>query len=147
MLIYFSRPHQLYKYKYTEFFNKYVIANVLPARYKNRPYLLNEEYYELKLPHSSTVKYICQRKSPEKVIVRMEMCYINHGEIFYFRLILLKRPVINEIDALTDQHGIRHETFQQDEVMDYTDDNAFIILNDSINKNLFSLLEYTNKIC
>jgi len=113
MLIYFSRPHQLYKYKYTEFFNKYVIVNVLPARYKNRPDLLNEEYYELQLPHSSTVKYICQRKSPEKVIVRMEMCYINHGEIFYFRLILLKRPVINEIDALTDQHGIRHATFQQ----------------------------------
>jgi hypothetical protein len=113
MLIYFSRPHQLYKYKYTEFFNNYVIANVLPARYKNRPDLLNEEYFELKLPHSSTIKYICQRKSPEKVVVRMEMCYINHGEIFYFRLILLKRPVINEIDALTDQHGIRHATFQQ----------------------------------
>ena len=77
MLIYFSRPHQLYKYKYTEFFNKYVIANVLPARYKNHPDLLNEEYYELKLPHSSIIKYICQRVAPEKVIVRMKMCYME----------------------------------------------------------------------
>jgi hypothetical protein len=42
----------------------------------------------------------------------MEMCYLNHGEIFYLRLILLKRPVICFEDALTDEDGIQHEKFQ-----------------------------------
>jgi hypothetical protein len=42
---------------------------------------------------------------------------------------------------------LKYKPLSTNEVMDYTDDNAFIILNDSINKNLFSLLEYTNKSC
>jgi hypothetical protein len=42
----------------------------------------------------------------------MEMCYLNHGEIYYLRLILLKRPVRNFEDAYTDQDGILHEKFQ-----------------------------------
>ena len=113
LLVYFSRPPQLYAFKYTEFFKKYIVYNVLPVRYKNHPELLNKEYYELRLPHSTTVRYICQRKNPDNVIVRMTMNYINQGEIFYFRLMLLKRALINDIDAKTDQHGVTHRTFQQ----------------------------------
>jgi hypothetical protein len=43
----------------------------------------------------------------------MEMNYVNHGEIFYFRLILLKRPVRDADDAKTDPAGRKHKTFQQ----------------------------------
>ena len=42
----------------------------------------------------------------------MEMCYLNHGEIFYLRLILLKRNVISFDDAFLDENGKMHETFQ-----------------------------------
>jgi hypothetical protein len=42
----------------------------------------------------------------------MEMQYLHNGEIFYLRLILLKRPVISFEDALTDEDGKQHETFQ-----------------------------------
>ena len=42
---------------------------------------------------------------------------------------------------------LKHNSLSTDEMIDYTDDNAFIILNDSIDKNLFSLLEYTKKSC
>jgi hypothetical protein len=43
----------------------------------------------------------------------MEMNYINHGEIFYFRLILLKRAVRDADDARLDPAGRKHKTFQQ----------------------------------
>jgi hypothetical protein len=43
----------------------------------------------------------------------MEMCYINHGEIYYLRLILLKRPVLNYDDAFTGPDGKKYNTFQQ----------------------------------
>ena len=113
MLIYLKRPSPLLALKYTEFFNEYVVYRYLPKRFYNRFDLLNNDYYVIQLPHSNTPIFICRRVDPSKIIVRMEMNYINHGEIFYFRLILLKRAIKDINDAYTDQFGVVHPTFQQ----------------------------------
>jgi hypothetical protein len=113
MLIYLKRPSPLLALKYTEFFNEYVVYRYLPKRFHNRFDLLNNDYYVIQLPHSNTSIFICRRVDPSKIIVRMEMNYINHGEIFYFRLILLKRAIKDINDAYTDQFGVIHPTFQQ----------------------------------
>jgi hypothetical protein len=109
LLLYFSRPPSLFHLKYTEFFNIYRVDVKLPKKYSNRADLLNIEYFTIKI--NSQLLYIFQRQRKDK-ITRMEMCYLNHGEIFYLRLILLKRPVICFEDALTDEDGIQHEKFQ-----------------------------------
>ena len=109
LLIYFSRPPPLYDLKYTQFFNTYRVDKKLPKKYANRPDLENKEYFTIYI--NRTLLYIFLRTRKD-TITRMEMCYLNHGEIYYLRLILLKRPVRNFEDAYTDQDGILHEKFQ-----------------------------------
>ena len=108
---YFERPTQLRNLKYTEFFNNYCIYKQLPKRFNsNRFQCLNRNYF---IVHSGRKRYyVCERKYKNS-ITRMEMCYINHGEIYYLRLILLKRPVLNYDDAFTGPDGKKYNTFQQ----------------------------------
>ena len=109
LLLYFLRPSQLYHLKYTEFFNSYRVDKNLPKKYANRPDLLDVDYFQIVI-HSKLL-YIFPRQRKD-IITRMEMQYLHNGEIFYLRLILLKRPVISFEDALTDEDGKQHETFQ-----------------------------------
>ena len=109
LLFYFLRPPQLYNLKYTEFFNTYRVDRKLPNKYANRPDLEHIEYFTVII--QSKLIYIFLR-SRKDTITRMEMSYLNHGEIFYLRLILLKRAVRNYDDALTDGNGKKYKTFQ-----------------------------------
>jgi hypothetical protein len=107
--LYFLRPPSLYHMKYTEFFNSYRVDKKLPKRYANKPELLNVDYFEIVIHSKSLFIFPRQRKD---IITRMEMQYLHNGEIFYLRLILLKRPVISFEDAKTDEDGKMHDTFQ-----------------------------------
>jgi hypothetical protein len=107
--LYFLRPPSLYHLKFTEFFNAYRVDKKLPKRFANRADLLDIEYFSI-IIHSK-VLYIFPRQRQD-IITRMEMQYLHNGEIFYLRLILLKRPVISFDDAYTDEDGKKHETFQ-----------------------------------
>jgi hypothetical protein len=77
-----------------------VVALKLPARYQNNEHLLNIEYFEIRNNSlKAKVVYLCRRSRGEKGIIRMEMVYVMAGEIWYFRLILLNRPIISVKDA------------------------------------------------
>jgi hypothetical protein len=109
LLLYFARPPPLFHLKYTDFFNTYRVDSKLPKRYANRRHLQDTEYFNIIIHNKELFIFPRQRKN---TITRMEMCYLNHGEIFYLRLILLKRNVISFDDAFLDENGKMHETFQ-----------------------------------
>lgn len=103
LMIYYHRPVQLALLTYTSFWEQYNVDKSLPKYYANKPALKNESYFELSIPFpSKTVTRFIYR--PIKTIrrcVRMEMQYPMNGEIYYARVILLKRPVLNDEDART----------------------------------------------
>ena len=70
---------------------------------------MDVDYFEIVIHSKSLFIFPRQRKD---TITRMEMQYLHNGEIFYLRLILLKRPVICFEDALIDESGKKHDTFQ-----------------------------------
>jgi hypothetical protein len=109
LLVYLSRPPALHHLKYTQFYNTYRVDSKLSMKYAKRPDLLHVEYFTIVI--QSKLIYIFPRQRKDR-ITRMEMCYLRHGEIFYLRLILLKRPVLSFEDALTDQDGTKHKKFQ-----------------------------------
>jgi hypothetical protein len=109
---YFCRPAHLSHLKYTEFFNTYTVKKSLSAvQERSAPIdrvavsILGVQYYYCKRPESQDTQH--------KHLTRMNMTYINHGEIYYLRVILLKRAVLNFEDARTDvATNTVHATFQ-----------------------------------
>jgi hypothetical protein len=63
----------------------------------------SQEHYQLLIPEvPNKIYYIYKRTYREKpTLTRMENIYVTAGEIWYLRLILLKRPIISYEDAYT----------------------------------------------
>lgn len=102
-MVYYSRPVQLRLLTYAAFWEKYNADKSLPKYYKDRPTLENSKFFQviIAFASSSVCHFIYE---PVKVIqrcVRIEMLYQTMGDIYYLRLILLKRPVLNDEDAHT----------------------------------------------
>jgi hypothetical protein len=106
---YFARPNEevFQSLTYTAFFKRFVIV-------RKKPTSTERFFRQLLMPLSKPV-YIVERAEPEKSIVRMEMLFPTSGDIFYLRIILLNRPVINFKDAFT-WNGTVYKTFQQSAV-------------------------------
>lgn len=111
LLNYFNRPINLHSLKYTEFFQQYVISRKLAKKYVNSPQLEGTDYYVITIARLNYPLYVTKRTVSVKVIVRMEMVYLTHGEIWYLRLMLLHFSPKNYIDAKT-VNGIQYTSFQ-----------------------------------
>jgi hypothetical protein len=103
LIVYYSRPSQLYHLTYSAFWEKYNAHKCLPNYYKERPTLQNEKFFEVIIPFptSSVSHFIYEPVNKLQRCVRIEMLYQTMGDIYYLRLILLKRPVLNDKDAHT----------------------------------------------
>ncbi len=108
MQIYYSRPASLKDLKYTEFLAKYNTSKTLPQFYSNDPetendILLDQHYFKIYIYFAveATIQYIYVPVRQVKRCIRIEMVYQTIGEIYYLRLICLKRPVLNDEDSRT----------------------------------------------
>ena len=108
LTMYFLRPNisMFDGLKYTEFFNQYVYNTKLPLIYANAPNLENTEWFQVRV--SNKIYYYFKRKNYAASITRMHMLYINAGEIWYLRLLLLNKPARSFRDLLT----VRNKVFQ-----------------------------------
>jgi len=99
LYIYLHRPLPLRHLKYTEFFCAYTVKKTLTALQQCS---IVEDRFEIDL--LGVTYYYCPRPAGmvNQRLTRMEMVYINHGEVYYLRVILLKRPVISFEDARRD---------------------------------------------
>ena len=109
MLLYFHRPACLHHLTYSEFFTQYTEYTTRPARFTAADE--NIKYWALQIDRIPQIRYLCERERPGDSIVRMSMLYPNAGEIWYLRLILLKRPCSSFEDALT-FNGVQYPLFQ-----------------------------------
>ena len=104
---YFARPNtpDFVDLKFTDFYQKYVIARKQPASHRS--------FVELLMGFEKPV-FIVKRSDDEqhKSITRMEMLFPMSGDIFYLRLILLNRAVNSFEDAYS-WNGIKYGSFQQ----------------------------------
>ena len=103
LMIYYHRPNQLSRLTYTQFWKQYNADNHLPKYYQVRPALENEKYFSISIPLGSRIAnhFIYQPVQKIERCIRIEMLYQTAGEIYYLRLILLKRPVLSDEDART----------------------------------------------
>jgi hypothetical protein len=103
LMVYYSRPLELHRLKFTEFFEMYNSDCHLPKYYQDRPNEENMSYFKVSIDLAATIvtRFIYKPVKQCPRCVRMEMLYPMHGDIFWLRLILLKRPVLNDQDALT----------------------------------------------
>jgi hypothetical protein len=84
---------------------KYNNSQELPKYYQNRT---NEEgvgYHKLyiQLKNKCSIRYIYKPVRGVERIVRIEMLFPSSGDIYYLRLILINRAVLNDDDAHTYQ--------------------------------------------
>ena len=115
LYIYFQRPESLHHLKYTELFQLYRADSSLPQYALNG----NDEYFEIGADTLTRPMYLFKRpQSTTKSIVRMEMVYVNSGEIWFLRLILLKYAVFSFDNAKEDERGTQWESFQQRAISD-----------------------------
>jgi hypothetical protein len=105
MVYYFNRPPELSFLKYTEFFKIYIVVKKISASQ-----LANRKHWHITIPNVGQL-YICERDPSREIVVRMEFLWPSAGEFFYLRLILLHRPCLSFVDALTVE-GILYDTFQ-----------------------------------
>ena len=103
LIVYNSRPSQLYLLVYSAFWEKYNAHKCLPKYYKDRPMLQNQRFFQVIIPFatSSITHFIYEPVNKIQRCVRIEMLYQTMGDIYYLRLILLKRPVLNDEDVQT----------------------------------------------
>jgi len=103
LMVYYSRPSQLHLLTYSAFWEKYNAHKFLPKYYKDRPILQNQRFFQVIIPFatSSVTHFIYEPVNKIQRCVRIEMLYPTMGDIYYLRLILLKRAVLNDKDAHT----------------------------------------------
>jgi hypothetical protein len=114
LAVYFNRPTepQFRFLKYTEFFKLWEYSYRIPIRYKhiipnsncNGDLFVTNRFLKPNL-------YIFKRLKPDDNIVRMSMLYLNAGEMWYLRLLLLNIPA-SSFDDLKYVNNIEHTTFQ-----------------------------------
>jgi hypothetical protein len=112
--IYYSQQESLKDLKYTEFSAKYNTSKTPPQFYPNKPetendVLLDWHYFKIYIyfAEEAAIQYIYVPVRQVKRCIHIKMVYQTSGEIYYLRLILLKRPVLNDEDSctLTAVHG------------------------------------------
>jgi len=121
MHVYFERAPSLRDMKYCEFFKTYDYAIFDKApRYATSGIVSSAEDYNSdrhkgfwKIFESSKRKMcVYQRQHPERIIVRLGMVYIMHGEIWYLRLLLKEFAFTSYKDMLTNSFGGDFTSFQ-----------------------------------
>ena len=115
LLVYLARPQtvQFEQMLYTEFFKewKYGYETTIPARHKDK--LLDQPNGDIhKITKFTKVVYIYRRNNPADHIVRMGICYVKHGEIWYLRRMLLNYATYS-LEALRVVRHIEYPTFQE----------------------------------
>ena len=113
--VYLQRPFCLADLTYTQLFQSHRADVTLPN------YVINsgEEYFEIGVPGQlNKPLFLYKRRDSLNLIVRMEMVYVNSGELWYLRIILLKYPIKSFVDGKTDKNGRLWETFQQRAISD-----------------------------
>jgi len=104
--MYYNRPAVLESMTYTEFFQKYNTSSKRPKYYEDNPITednisLQRHYFAVYLNHVSKIQYIYIPVREVKRCVRMESLFVTSGDIYYLRVILLKRKARSDKDALT----------------------------------------------
>ena len=112
--IYLERPESLKLLKYTELFRLYRADTNLPQYAQNN----DEGYFEITHDALKKTIYLFKRQENARLIVRMEMVYVNSGEIWFLRLILLNFPITSYEHARTDLSGKTWQSFQQRAISD-----------------------------
>jgi len=99
MSVYFSRPSILQELTMVQFFTSYTYYKQVP---KNLSKLQNNVngYFTIKHPKSRTRMYICRRQYSD-CIIRLQNLYINSGDIWFLRLIMLSVPCSSFVEART----------------------------------------------
>lgn len=121
LIIYFNRPIQLHQLTYSEFIRRYLYK-------RNQPPVRASEVYEIRLPYITSPIFIYARQNSDKVIPRIEMVPITVGELWYLRLILLKRPAVSYKDCKT-VNRITYLSYQEAAIASgYISDNDDISL-------------------
>ena len=115
LLVYLARPQtvEFEQMLHTEFFKdwKYGYESTIPARHRNKP--MDEANGDIhKITKFTTVVYIYRRNNPADHIVRMGICYVKHGEIWYLRRMLLNYATYS-LEALRVVRHIEYPTFQE----------------------------------
>ena len=122
ILVYYNRPTAISHLKYTEFLTKYNMAQNLPQFYQNMAgsrdnFIQEKHYFRVDNQLASTVKskyvYVPVKKITR--CIRIEMLYPTSGDIYYLRLILLRRAATSDVDARTvpNVHGSGEPTVYQ----------------------------------
>ena len=108
ILVYYNRPAAISHLKYTEFLTKYNMAQHLPQFYQNTPESKDnisqeKHYFRIDMILSSTIKFKYVYVPVKKIArcIRIEMLYPTCGDIYYLRLILLRRAATSDIDVRT----------------------------------------------
>ena len=115
LLVYLARPAtvEFENMLFTEFFKtwKYGYEKNIPAKHKNKP--MNQPHGDIhKITKFIKDVYIYKRNNPADNIVRMGICYVKHGEIWYLRRLLLNLPTYS-LEALRVVNNVEYPTFQQ----------------------------------
>ena len=106
LAVYINRPMALANLTILEFFTKYHFTFKKPAA--------STEQYDIsgKFPQIKKKVYISRWVKQTVRFVRLAMLYPQSGDIFYFRMLLRKRPITSEEDAYTFD-GVKYASFQQ----------------------------------
>jgi hypothetical protein len=103
LMVYYNRPVLLHHLTFAKFWQIYNANSVLPKHYQERPALENVSYFQVMIQFAAScaTHFIYRPVHTVHRCVRIEMLYQTVGDIYYLRLILLKRPVLNDKDART----------------------------------------------
>jgi uncharacterized protein YacL (UPF0231 family) len=104
--IYYNRPNVLESLLYSEFFQQYNASSKLPKYYADNPGTLDNitierHYFKVYMEPDQDIRYVYRPVRKVNRCVRIEMLYVTSGDIFYLRLILLKRKARSDKDVLT----------------------------------------------
>ena len=108
--IYYNRPDVLEDLMYTQFLELYNTSVQLPKYYANNPDSLDNKdaerhYFRVHMEPDQEIRYVYRPVRKVKRCIRIEMVYVTSGDIFYLRLILLKRKARSDKDVLTYRGG------------------------------------------
>ena len=111
LYVYFNRPrnNELQYLKYCEFYKYYRYDTKLP-RYAEQN---SATYTSYEVTLNDKRIFIYKRKDPDNIIVRLNMLYMNAGDIWYLRQLLIHRSDFYSYDDLKTWNGTPYATFQE----------------------------------
>jgi hypothetical protein len=104
--VYLRRPIELHSYKFTEFDEIYRIAT------GDQPPVCKAEIFEVNMGREFTKRVWVVKRTEVVHVSRLETIAYNAGEVWYLRLLFLRRPVLSFDDAKTHDKVV-YNTFQQ----------------------------------